>query len=135
MVTTSVTETIDTATTPPSATPSGWRRFVTVRPACDVLPLLPPDQLKELAEVIRRNGLLEKIQMMGAGVNGLSGSPKDAVLIDGRNRLDPLSSSVARSSMPRPATGTRTSEAMSAAAPCSRSGARAASITTTSCAP
>jgi hypothetical protein len=70
-------------TSPPTATE--WRRFVKVHPAADVLPLMATDQLQELAEDIRQNGLKTQVVMFG----DLTLSPKSAaVLVDGRNRLD-----------------------------------------------
>jgi hypothetical protein len=81
MVTESLPETPATPTT-------GWRQYIRVHPACDVLPLLPPDQLRELADDIEQNGLRERIRVAGVGFGGLSGAPTKGVLIDGRNRLD-----------------------------------------------
>ena len=46
-----------------------------VHPAADVFPMLPDDELQELAADIKENGLREPIKV------------KDGVLIDGRNRL------------------------------------------------
>lgn len=47
-----------------------------VHPAAEVFPMLPPDELAELAEDIRVNGLAHPIVV------------KDGVLIDGRNRRE-----------------------------------------------
>jgi hypothetical protein len=59
-----------------------WRDHLPVHPAANAFPLLPPDELKELAADIKANGLRDKIKII----------VRDAasVVIDGRNRLDAM---------------------------------------------
>jgi hypothetical protein len=59
--------------------PFDWRAHVRVHPAADLLPLLPPEELRALADDISANGLLS-----------FAVADKDGVLLDGRNRLDAL---------------------------------------------
>ena len=48
---------------------------IEVHPAADIFPMIPKDELKELADDIKTNGLIHPIVV------------KDGILIDGRNRL------------------------------------------------
>ena len=58
-----------------------WRDHTKVHPAADLFPLMPPDELRALAEDIRKNGLRNRVAL----IPGPDGEP---ILIDGRNRLD-----------------------------------------------
>jgi DNA-binding transcriptional regulator YhcF (GntR family) len=60
-----------------------WRDHLKVHPAADLFPLMPPDELKVLAEDIRKNGLRSRV----AVIDGPDGEP---ILLDGRNRLDAM---------------------------------------------
>jgi hypothetical protein len=59
-----------------------WRDVITVHPAADLFPLLGADELRELGEDIRRNGLTSPIAIMI--------EHNKPVLVDGRNRLDAM---------------------------------------------
>jgi hypothetical protein len=63
---------------------SRWRDRLPVHPAAEVFPLLSKGELEELAEHIRRNGLLEGVTLW---LNPDTGQEE---LLDGRNRLDAL---------------------------------------------
>jgi ParB-like nuclease domain len=65
--------------------PTTWRDVLAVHPAADMFPLLPPDELKELAADIRKNGVLESVTI-------LQDADGKHVLLDGRNRYDALES-------------------------------------------
>jgi ParB-like chromosome segregation protein Spo0J len=60
-----------------------WRDWLPVHPAADEFPLLPPAELKALAEDIRAHGLRNPWCLIEDEQGGV-------VLIDGRNRLDAL---------------------------------------------
>jgi hypothetical protein len=62
-------------------TPS-WRDALSIHPACDLFPTLPPDELRALGEDIVKNGLTSPIVLWRADPKG------QAQLLDGRNRLD-----------------------------------------------
>jgi len=53
-----------------------WRDKIKVHPLADLFPMLPPDELRELAEDIKTNLLREVVVFS-----------EDGLLIDGRNRL------------------------------------------------
>ena len=60
-----------------------WREILPVHPAADLFPLLSPEELRELADRIAANGLLERVT--------ISLNPDEKpTLLDGRNRLDAL---------------------------------------------
>jgi transposase-like protein len=59
--------------------PFNWRAYLTVHPAADLFPLLPPDELRALADDMAANGMLS-----------FAVADKDGNLLDGRNRLDAL---------------------------------------------
>jgi hypothetical protein len=59
-----------------------WRDVLPVHPAADLFPLMSPDELRELGEDIKANGLREPIVM-------ISEKGRWSVL-DGRNRLDAM---------------------------------------------
>jgi hypothetical protein len=70
---------------PPALNPSAksWRDVLAVHPAADLLPLMSPDELRELGEDIRARGLLVPIVLYRDRNDDLS-------LLDGRNRLDAM---------------------------------------------
>jgi hypothetical protein len=57
-----------------------WRDQLKVHPAADLFPLMSEDELRELGEDIKANGLLSPIIIDG----------DDDSLVDGRNRLDAI---------------------------------------------
>jgi DNA N-6-adenine-methyltransferase (Dam) len=59
-----------------------WRDHLRIHPACELFPPLPPDELRELGEDIKRNRLQERAKVMRQGDN--------FVLVDGRSRLDAI---------------------------------------------
>src|SRR6516162_5596531 len=65
-----------------SPAPKGWRATLPIHPAAELLPLMSPDELKDLAEDIKKNGLNE----FPAVWRKDNDSPWQ--LLDGRNRLD-----------------------------------------------
>ena len=78
-----------------SVPPKGWRQYIKIHPACDLLPPLPADQLRELADDIQQHGLVEPIRLTAAGA-----------VLDGRHRLDALEFN--GETLVDPATGTWT---------------------------
>lgn len=66
------------------ATKGSWRDQIAVHSAADVFPLMSPDELQELADDIKVNGLQVPVTFY---VND-----RKIVVIDGRNRLDALES-------------------------------------------
>jgi hypothetical protein len=60
-----------------------WRKKFKVHPGADVFPMMDDDELAKLGEDIKANGLKEPISVYYP--NGLRG---EAVLLDGRNRLE-----------------------------------------------
>lgn len=65
--------------------PKGWRDVLPVHPAADLFPLMGKEELCELADDIKKNGLLEQIVVY----DDLNSTPCICVL-EGRNRLDAL---------------------------------------------
>jgi hypothetical protein len=65
-----------------TAPASGWRSRLKVHPAAEMFPLLPPDELRALADDIKANGLRQKATVWWDG--------HTPMLLDGRNRLDAL---------------------------------------------
>jgi len=63
---------------------SRWRERLPVHPAADVFPSLTRGELQELADDIRKNGLLEGVVLW------LNPNTGEEELLDGRNRLDAL---------------------------------------------
>jgi hypothetical protein len=59
-----------------------WRDVLPVHPAAELFPPIPPDELRELGEDIRRNGLLQPVTLWRTNSGYL--------LLDGRNRLDAM---------------------------------------------
>jgi hypothetical protein len=55
--------------------PISWREQITVHPAADLFPMMPDDELDELAADIEKHGLRQAIDFQGDE------------LLDGRNRL------------------------------------------------
>lgn len=65
-----------------TATPLfNWRAHLHIHPAAELFPLMAEAELKELAEDIKANGLIDPIVTWAKG---------DNLLLDGRNRLDAL---------------------------------------------
>src|SRR5258705_8863878 len=60
-----------------------WRDVLRIHPACDLLPLMSAEELRELADDIERNGLRHGIDLY-CDVDGRE------FVIDGRNRLDAM---------------------------------------------
>jgi hypothetical protein len=63
-----------------------WRDHLEVHPAADPFPLMSADELKALADDIRKNGLRQDIVI---------GDDEEGGLLDGRNRLDAIRQSPA----------------------------------------
>jgi ParB-like chromosome segregation protein Spo0J len=57
----------------------GWRNKYRVHPTADVLPMMSDEELAELGEDIKSNGLKEPITF-----------DREGVLLDGRNRLEAM---------------------------------------------
>lgn len=64
-------------------TRKSWRDVLPIHPAAELLPLMSPDELRELADDLNKRGLLEKVNLY-TDENG------EHSLLDGRNRLDAL---------------------------------------------
>jgi hypothetical protein len=79
-----------TPAVPPSPAPTGWRQFLRIHPACNALPLLSPNELRELADDIKRNGPQQPILVVANDPYGDRTKVANLTLIDGRNRLDAL---------------------------------------------
>jgi hypothetical protein len=63
-----------------------WRNILPIHPAAELFPLMPPDELRELGEDIKANGLQTPIRILVT-------KPGDELiyqLLDGRNRLDAI---------------------------------------------
>jgi len=74
-VTTTSTKPITASVT----TTTGWRAVLPIHPAASLFPPMTPDELRELGEDIKKNGLKLPIAITG-----------DGKLLDGRNRLDAM---------------------------------------------
>src|SRR5258706_12112989 len=70
------------AAAPQAEVNMGWRNVLKVHPACELFPPLPPDELRELGNDIKKNRLQERAKVMRQG--------DDFVLVDGRSRLDAI---------------------------------------------
>jgi len=68
----------------PQARPRPWREVFSVHPAADLFPLMSADELRDLADDIKKNGLIHKATYNYGATKG------EFVLLDGRNRLDAL---------------------------------------------
>ena len=64
--------------------PKSWRDVIEVHPATDLFPLMTSDELKVLAEDIKKNGLKIPVTLLWE-----QGSDR-RLLLDGRNRLDAM---------------------------------------------
>ena len=73
---------ITTDTANNSEQPKGWRAVLPVHPAAELFPLMSKAELRELADNIEADGLLEKATLIWE--NGV------LKLLDGRNRVDAL---------------------------------------------
>src|SRR5215469_352563 len=67
--------------------PKGWRTTLPIHPAAELFPLMSPAELKELAEDIKKNGLVSPVALWQADPTDPD-SPLQ--LLDGRNRLDAI---------------------------------------------
>jgi hypothetical protein len=63
-----------------------WRDVLEIHEAAELFPLMSADELKDLGENIKKNGLHEPVVFVWAGVN----SRGYRLLLDGRNRLDAM---------------------------------------------
>ncbi len=63
-----------------------WRDVYKVHPAADIFPLLDPDELRQLGNDIVANGMQDPIALWSLTIAGA----EDAVVLDGRNRLDSM---------------------------------------------
>ena len=70
--------------------PFNWRRYLHLHPEADKLPMMEEDELQELAENIKKNGLRVGIGILGKKPDQDQPSKELPVLIDGRNRLDAM---------------------------------------------
>jgi hypothetical protein len=77
-----------------TSAPFNWRDHLKVHPAADLFPLLSEQELKELAEDIRKNGLQQPITVSieSIYIDEATKPTSYDCLIDGRNRLDALAS-------------------------------------------
>jgi ParB-like chromosome segregation protein Spo0J len=71
----------------PMSKPS-WRDTYNVHPAADAFPMLSEQELRELGEDIKKNGL--KTPILFQGIDGKNQTAAGVVLIDGRNRLEAM---------------------------------------------
>ena len=71
------------------ANPFNWRDYLAVHPAAELFPLMPEDELRELARDIKTHGLRTPIVTCGAP----HPDNKNEALLDGRGRLDALAMS------------------------------------------
>jgi ParB-like nuclease domain len=65
-----------------------WRDVYKVHPAADAFPMLPEDELRELGEDIKKNGLREPIVLWSP--KPPKDTPHQFYVFDGRNRLDAM---------------------------------------------
>src|SRR5262245_216357 len=61
-----------------------WRDALSIHPAAELLPLMSPEELRELAHDINKHGLLHKIDLYEDNETGIQ------YVLDGRNRLDAM---------------------------------------------
>ena len=70
-----------------SPAPKGWRATLPIHPAAELFPLMSPDEVKDLAEDIEKNGLISPIALWRED------SPDGPLqLTEGRSRLDAIES-------------------------------------------
>ena len=62
-------------------TRKSWRDALAIHPVADAFPLMKPEELRELADDIKKNGLREPITTW---------TGKEIYVVDGRNRLDAM---------------------------------------------
>jgi hypothetical protein len=70
----------------------GWRSRIKAHPAAAMFPLLAetaPDELRELADDIKKNGIQQPI-VLWSPTQFPGRDPKEKYLLDGRNRLDAI---------------------------------------------
>jgi hypothetical protein len=73
----------------PNFSTKSWRDVLPVHPAAELFPLMSSAELKELAEDIKKHGLLEPVVFWKPPA-GTGNKPNPLYLLDGRNRLDAL---------------------------------------------
>lgn len=73
----------DDITAVSTITRSSWRDLLPVHPAADLFPLMSPDELIELGNDIKTNGLRIPIAV-------IEGPDDQPILVDGRNRLNAM---------------------------------------------
>lgn len=73
----------------PTSKAKSWRDIFEVYPTADIFPMLPPDELKALADDIQANGLAQQILIAD---NPNDDAEKQWTVLDGRNRLCALES-------------------------------------------
>ena len=62
-----------------------------IHPACDLFPMMTPDELKALGEDIKRNGMTAPIVWWTEREADIGKTPApEYYLLDGRNRLDAM---------------------------------------------
>ena len=61
--------------------PQSWRDVIKIHPAADLFPLMSPEELRVLGDDIKANGMTSPIILWSKGA-------EQAVVLDGRNRLD-----------------------------------------------
>lgn len=68
---------------------TGWRNSpnIDIHPAAELFPLLSSEDLDQLAEDIKKNGLQEPVSIIEDGVDHPRGKQ---IMLDGRNRLDAM---------------------------------------------
>lgn len=81
MTASNVASTAPAAQQAPATAPFNWRAHLNVHPAAEFFPLMSEAELKELAEDISANGLVDPIVLW---------MKDDKLLLDGRNRLDAM---------------------------------------------
>jgi ParB/Sulfiredoxin domain len=63
---------------------ASWRDVLSIHPAAEFFPLMSPNELRELAEDIKKHGLRSPVMFC------LADDGKGRLLLDGRNRLDAM---------------------------------------------
>jgi hypothetical protein len=69
---------------------SSWRDVLPIHPAADLFPLMSADELRALGEDIKVTGLTSAVVLWRDNVEA------EAVLLDGRNRLDAIEAAIGR---------------------------------------
>jgi hypothetical protein len=74
---------------------ASWRNTLQVHPACELIPPMSADELRELGQDVLVNGLTVPIAIIARNVPRKDGSfhvgdPRQPILVDGRSRLDAI---------------------------------------------